>query len=112
MIALNYDNATIKSFRVKDENDLINVVKFVEWSYSWELEEYPGVSTTSAFITKLNSPDPDNFINVDSINKQTLLDWATAVESSNIQNIYHFVKNEVLPHSYDISLTQERTLGE
>lgn len=103
-------NITVKQFRAKEEGSLGKVVKFVEWTYAWTHDDYPGASVLSSFVTTIPEANADSFIEFDSLTNDNLIDWALSVDSVILDEIEAHAMAQ-LPHEYALSQTSVYHIG-
>jgi len=102
---VNMDNVKVTEYRAREE-DLGEVVKFVQWHYIWTHPDYPGAEVTSGFMTELPDASSENFIDLDDVTTDTLKQWVVAVETENgtFNKIFGHVM-EQMPLEYKLSQT-------
>jgi len=61
-LQINREDATISEFRAREEEELGEVIVFVQWDYYWKHPDYPGTTLSSVLQTELPAPDSENFI--------------------------------------------------
>jgi len=105
------DDIDISNFRVVDQDGLANVVVIVEWEYGWKNDEYPGTVITSGFQTEIGTPDPDNFIAIESLTKEILCEWIKEIEYPRLQEIEDWV-NRNFPMQHKLQSSTVRFLEE
>jgi hypothetical protein len=103
-------NITVKQFRAKEEGSLGKVVKFVEWTYAWTHDDYPGASVLSSFVTTIPEANADSFIAFDSLTNDNLIDWSLSVDGALLDKIEPHAM-EQLPHEYAVSQTSVYHIG-
>jgi len=103
-------NITVDQFRAKEEGSLGKVVKFVEWTYAWTHDDYPGASVQSMFVTTMPEANADSFIAFDSLTNDNLIDWALSVDSAILDEIEAHAMAQ-LPHEYALSQTTVYHIG-
>ena len=103
-------NITINQFRAKEEGDFGKVVKFVEWTYAWTHNDYPGASVDSVFVTALPEANADGFVAFDDITRDVLSDWVLSVESATLDKIEPHAMAQ-LPHEYALAQTSVYHIG-
>jgi len=85
-LQINREDAIISEFRAREE-ELGEVVVFVQWDYYWKHPDYPGTTLSSLFQTELPAPDSENFIELDSIDAEILKTWVLEVEQNTLKKI-------------------------
>tara|TARA_B100001094_G_C17695760_1_gene560241 strand:- start:185 stop:517 length:333 start_codon:yes stop_codon:yes gene_type:complete len=110
MVEVVRSNITINQFRAKEESDFGKVVKFVEWTYAWTHNDYPGASVDSVFVTALPEASADGFVAFDDITKDNLIDWALSVEGATLDKIESHAMAQ-LPYEYALSQTSIYHIG-
>ena len=103
-------NITVNQFRAKEEGSLGKVVKFVEWTYAWTHDDYPGASVQSMFVTTLPEASVDGFVAFDNLTNDNLIDWALSVDSAILDEIEAHAMAQ-LPHEYALSQTSVYHIG-
>ena len=103
-------NITVDQFRAKEEGSLGKVVKFVEWTYAWTHDDYPGASVQSMFVTTLPEASVDGFVAFDDITRDILIDWALSVESATLDKIEPHAMAQ-LPQEYALAQTSVYFIG-
>ena len=110
MVEVVRSNITINQFRAKEEGSLGKVVKFVEWTYAWTHDDYPGATAESMFVTALPEASADGFVAFDNLTNDNLIDWALSVDSATLDKIEAHAMAQ-LPHEYALSQTTVYHIG-
>jgi len=92
-LQINREDATIEEFRAREE-ELGNVVVFVQWSYFWKHPDYPGTVLSSVLQTELPAPDGENFVEFDSIDAEILKTWVLEVEQNTLKKMGAYIVDQ------------------